>query len=127
MKIRGDFVTNSSSSSFIIASNLEGDELKDKLLQIFGVPMTSPLRSFADMIARELSFAKEISLKDTLDMFDVEEIEDLPAPYKNAYKKGLKIREGFASNEGEVEELALCYMAFDYEDDELILCKEEGY
>ena len=43
MKIRTGFVSNSSSGSFVLASTLSGDDLRDKLEKVFGfTPNVSP-------------------------------------------------------------------------------------
>ncbi len=127
MKMRIDFVTNSSSSSFIVASTLEGEALKEKITKVLGVPESSPLFGVAKAVANNLCDAKKTSLKELLYDYNADTIDELPEHYRNAIKSGMIIREGYASNESEPAELMLCYLAINYQDNELIIYKDEGY
>lgn len=123
MKIRTDFVTNSSSSSFVIG--LKDELTKEKLLKVFNVGEDSifyPMaREMANFIVRE---AEEMTLEEVLDDFCEEKISDLPKSCQKIFGKGLRFFKGWASSEGDGIELALYNMDIKYEDENFVFLKE---
>lgn len=90
MKIRQGFVSNSSSSSFIIAykGDFDNEKLKALILEKLKVPQDSPLYFIAKEISRYFS-----------DSNIQEESEWDDDSLKNLRKKGFKIRSFIASSD----------------------------
>jgi hypothetical protein len=133
MKIRSGLVSNSSSSSFIIATKDELNEaqLKEVIMKAMKVPADSPLYEFVKDIAN--------CLANTRDEYDVRELlEDYSsvAVFSRYWPViGRAVRKGFShfyrgsasSESGDPATLALVDMGFDYEDDNIAIEKEAGY
>jgi hypothetical protein len=119
MKVREGFVSNSSSSSFIVAA--KGELTEALVLQALGVAETSPLYKFAKDIAGLLADAKEMDFEDLADWGD-------DGTLKNLIKRGFTVYEGSASDDDyRSAEAALCEMTINYESDDLVIIKEGGY
>jgi hypothetical protein len=134
MKIRNGFVSNSSSSSFMIISKI-GELTEEKLMKVFDISEKSPLYPFAKEAASSMMNADKYSPEMFLENFSYadtfEEKEQLQDNYptyfkiyENAKNNGWNIYMGSADS---YEEAALCEMSIDYEDDDIIIDKEGGY
>ena len=127
MKTRTGFVSNSSSSSFVICSK-KGELTKEKLIGVFGVPKDSLLRPLAEDIAETLANANETTIKELLEDCDCDKIEDIDNDDLQEVLKveGGTIYTGSTYTDGDcIEEQLLCTMRINYEDDEVII-KSEG-
>lgn len=127
MKTRHGFVSNSSSSSFIIG--VKGKLTKEKLMRSFKVDKESPLFSIAKEITKVMLNSEEFSLKELLKDREcsIDELSDIE---RKIFDNGFKLYIGQASNDGYGSagaETVLCNMDLDYEDEDLILFKEGGY
>lgn len=127
MKIRMDFVTNSSSSSFILG--VKGELTKEKILNMLNMPEKSPLREVAEEIADSIySSSGKFDLKQMLEDYGCEDASELPDVYKKAIENNkLVFYEGEIYDESNSVDSFLCDMAFDYEDENFIFYKEGGY
>ncbi len=120
MKIRGSFVSNSSSSSFIIAA--KGELTEDLIMQALGIADTSPLYSFAKKVAGVLASAE------AMDFEALEDWGDEDGTLMRLLKRGFTIYEGSASDEDyNSAETAVCNMYINYESPDLVIIKEGGY
>ena len=128
MKIRNGFVSNSSSSSFVIAVK-NGKELTvEKLIEIFKVSADSPLYPLIKEIAKIMAGADKWTVQQYRDEYGYGETDELDANTEKEFNKGNGvIYEGSASDEGEGAELALVDMEIKYEDDDIYISKEGGY
>ena len=126
MKVRMDFVTNSSSTNFIVG--IKDSLTKEMVLKALGIDDTSPLFSLANDIAQFIvAEAKPFPIEEALADYDYETFEDLPNnPYWESVKKVLRrgwviLREDASLNEGELAETIVSNLSLVYEDDELFL------
>jgi len=131
VKIRFGFVSNSSSSSFIIAFKGNNDELQRKLREIFGgsLPEKYPIKSMppiGDVVANNI----EESIK-TLEEWD-DFYGDLNNPRENHVRFINRLKEGWMIYQGGFHDLNylekfLCNSDIDFEDDEILIWQEGGY
>lgn len=127
MKIRNDFVTNSSSSSFVIATK---DEInKEMLLNCFRIPEKSPLFDFANDLSNFIvGEVKKHTIEEIIDDYCCDSINELPSYYQKAINKGFNnLYRGSASNESDGIEMVFCDMSMEYEDENIIIIKDGGY
>lgn len=106
MKIRKGFVSNSSSSSFVIGVKGNKELTKDVIVDQLGVPSNSPLYKFTDKLASYLIENTEVvDEKYILDNYYYNSIADaISDEIQSAQllQNGYTVREGSASyNEGE--------------------------
>ena len=120
MKIRLDFVTNSSSSSFIIG--IKGELTEENLLKYLGVEKSGPLFEFAKSLAYLIvKKAKPKSIEDVKDDYCF--YEELPSDCreKEIFDNGMNCYQVSADNDSDGVELALYNMIFNYTSDDFII------
>lgn len=128
MKTRIGFVSNSSSSSFVIVSK-NGNLNAKKLIKAFDVGEQSPLYDLVCEMAKTLvDNSKKTTLEELYDYYGADNIKDLPEDVQKALKKEGTLYVGECSNDsGEKAETVLCDSCFDYEDEEVVILKEGGF
>lgn len=125
MKICHGFVSNSSSSSFILAvkSSVKSEAIEDAVFRAMKIQDDSPLKSYVTEMA--------CILRDNAEEMDMEEISDLYGGMKDtakeAFKKGMRVFQGSVASDGEMVEQLLCDLGFEIKNDDFILVKEGGY
>ena len=126
MKTRSGFVSNSSSSSFIIG--VKGELTEEKIMRAFKIGVDSPLYCVAKNMTGVLMSADPFTLEELIEDRCYEDRDDLDDIEKKIFEKGFIFYSGYASDDSGVSvESALSDTALDYEDDNLILFKEAGY
>lgn len=127
MKIRMDFVTNSSSSSFILG--VKNKLTKEKILNMMKVPEDSLLRGLAEEFAGIIySNSSKFKLNEVLEDYGCKDISELPDMYKKIIGNDeFVFYEGAVSDEVSSVYSILCHMDFHYEDENFIFYKEAGY
>ena len=140
MKIRAGFVSNSSSSSFVMASTLKGDALREKLEKVFGLNYDLsgkpyPIKAFDLNIGKHIykTLDDGISTKEEYlkEIYSTEEKARQSEDYsKNLdfIENGFTIYMGGFSDEGYGDlDQFLCKSEISYEDSELYIYQEGGY
>ena len=131
MKIRQGFVTNSSSSSFVVVmkKDISEDEVKEKIESLFVLDNKHPLYNFSKQIVnsflRELkSSGKFDSLQELFDYFYIDEDNE----WTRLFVKYGNLRHGSFSDDTYDEcETWLCNNSLNYEDDDIIILHDGGY
>jgi hypothetical protein len=124
MKIRNGFVSNSSSSSFVIAYKGNLEEELDKALKL-PVPENYPLRE----LIVELADAFHINVNETFkDMASYKKggYDEDDSEVKELFEKGFTVAVG-SFEDIEAVEAFLCNQDIDYESDTLVIKQEGGY
>jgi len=124
VKKRKGFVSNSSSSSFIIG--VKGELTEEKLMKAFKVNKDSPLYSLVTKMAQVMKKKSDVYTKEEyLDDMCCGE-EDLSDTVVAIIERGFKIYRGWVSDEeGDPAESALYNLALNYTDEDLILFAED--
>jgi hypothetical protein len=132
MKCRDGFVSNSSSSSFVIGLK-KGVKLKDAL-EVLGVE-DHPFACLVDSMISAFEYeADKQSEQDVFSDYGVHTMAEFLADAGQfgddcveIWGKGMDLYEGSFSDEDGGVKAFLCDADFDYEDDNIIIKKDGGY
>jgi len=133
MKTRQGFVSNSSSSSFIIAT--KGKLTPEKIVKAFCIPKNSPIldlfKKIADGIVDSVDFETK-SRKSLIKhmFFDKEEYlpKELKVVVEKAEKENMTMYYGLFSNEDDNSaSILLSENDFNFETDEIIMSHQGGF
>jgi hypothetical protein len=125
MKIRNGFVSNSSSSSFLIISK-NGELTTDILMESFKIDKESPLYNVAKDIAKDLkSLSRKYTKDDFLKEFANSE-KDFEEDYPSLYEIYKKIDSSiYYAICDDVDYPLLYSLNIDYEDNNILIKKDE--
>lgn len=131
MKVKLDFVSNSSSTSFVYIS--ESDLTEDAFFKAIGVDRESPVAElFAEMHAKLC-----ISIQRGEELTSERQVDDLSEGYgftpsviekmRSAVSSGQRVVTGSLSSEEDLAELALCTSIFEIESDQFFINAYNSY
>jgi len=137
VKVRSGFVSNSSSSSFIIGVKGEGS-LDDKLAVMkHEIPSNNPMSGLLnplidDILSTVRQCSEKVELEDWLDTYDFSSIEEARESWGkdviDLFEKGMSVYEGAFSDEGTSgAETLLCYTSLNFKSDDFVMIHEGGY
>lgn len=126
MKIKLDFVTNSSSTSFVYISDEELSE--EVFLKAAGVDGDGPVgdlfrQMYAEIITAILNYGKQVTTKEAADSFagGHEFTPDVVEKMKDAIDQGKNVVTSKLSSDGSLAESLLCVSMFEIESDSFYL------
>ena len=125
MKIRTGFVSNSSSSSFIVAYK---GKLKEEVEEAFKLPEGHPLKKFS--VSSEFSNSIRETFTNLSEYIEYvkEERDDENEEIVSLLSKGYTVATGYFSDDsGNSIETFLCEADIDYESENLVIKKSGGY
>lgn len=126
MKIRNGFVSNSSSSSFIVGAK-KGKITKEKILSSFKTSKDSVLYFTIEDMTKYILNCQRYTLEEYLEENNFK-ITDIDEDYKNIFSKCSDVIIDWVSDDsGEITEYLLCTLSINYEDDDIIFLKDGGY
>jgi hypothetical protein len=135
MKIRNGFVSNSSSSSFILAlpKGTTEENIKEMMLSKMQVPKTSIIFGmaeemavcFADSVDRPLDIDKEI--KDTQKYKEEDWAQEWIKELEGYKEKGMIVFRGGFCDDGDGAEQLLCYSNMEIVEENFYFKNEGGY
>ena len=129
MKIRNGFVSNSSSSSFIIGVN--GELTEEKLLKAFGVNKESQFYYIFSAVAEELcSEVEQVDIQKYKDEYSWSYKDYYKQVIDDIEKKKLNLYKGSIASYGDGGEKlqnALAHTSINYSDDTLVLFKGNSW
>jgi hypothetical protein len=130
MKARAGFVSNSSSSSFIIttAKPMTQNELHETILKFFKVEEDSPLFGMAQDMAHFMTCAAErFETAHEWGKAKGYGDDEIPDYITKAFATGRTVFVGRVHTDGEWPEQALVTMEIDYQSDEISINKEANF
>ena len=128
MKIRNGFVSNSSSSSFIIGYKCSDKDLNIELKEALKFPDNYPIKpndDFSVILSRAIDERFD-TLDDYLDYCN-NESNDVDKFIVHLLKDDYKVALGSVCNEDEYVEAFLCESDIHYKSDRLVIEKDGGY
>ena len=125
MKTRLGFVSNSSSSSFILG--VKGVPFSASTISTcLGVQEHSPLWPFAKQVSEWcVANLKATDIDNLIRYYGC--VEDAPAAIRDAIAQGYTVYTGYASSDESGVEQVLCEMDLHYKSDTILLEKDGGY
>lgn len=131
MKYRAGFVSNSSSSSFIVAVRGDNKLDVDTLVSHFKVLQTSPLYDIAVGMAQVIVDRSRLyDEEEILYQFGYSSIDEAVEDnnrHAKLLKEGYTVYSGYASDEDGGIEAMVCNTSMDYESEDIVLYSEGGY
>ena len=124
MKTRNGFVSNSSSTSFLIASKAE--LTKEKVESLFGIPEDSPFKELIDKIVNAFYHSLDKPFKAIIEYIRETGDDDPDEKIQQWFKDGFFVYQGLWSTEDEPMEAMLCETSINYESDDLIIKHDRG-
>jgi hypothetical protein len=130
MKIKSDFITNSSSSSFLVLTkeHVKESDVKNVIAKLCGTSELLPFlsRVIADAFAREMQATNINDVMVERYCHTIDELKEEYSEYEDVEEYPVIYEGSFSNDDGSVGEL-LCDSDINYRDENIIIRKEGGF